>query len=75
MDEENQKAAPANSILPKPDDIGQPARDDPVEGEVSVEQINIETPAINENKYLFRMIPNSKTLIRFDVSSMKEEQF
>ena len=44
MDEENQKIAPANSILPKNTDIVQPGGDDPVDGEASVEQVNIETP-------------------------------
>ena len=75
MNEENQKIAPANSILPKNNDIVQPGGDDPVEGEASVDQVNIETPRINQTKYLFRMIPNSKNLIRFDVTSMKEEKF
>ena len=75
MDEENLQTAPSSSILPKHADIAQPGGDDPAGGIVSVEQINIETPSIDQRKYLFRMIPHSKTLTRLDVSSMKEQEF
>ena len=40
-----------------------------IEGEVSVEQVNVEMPLIHENKFLFRMRPGSKILSRFDISS------
>ena len=71
MDEDNIYTAPNESIVPKCPAIGMPGGDDPIEGEASVDQINVEMPLINLNRFIFRMSNNSKIITRFDVTNMQ----